>query len=186
MTEQQRAWQTAKLETRNVTDKLGMPVDKDIVETVSILRLLGFHTTASCGGHIRRITSGPYVIFESPKARHYAALARELNDSLNTRYKVLRRKADRLRALDLHRLSVYLDEFYQDRHLNYRAHLIIQSMPMTLNILKCHGAETALVADRITKKKIVEENRAEMSAFTEHLKVRYFNRLVTSKIHTAI
>lgn len=40
----QKAWQTTKREVKKITDKLGMPVDKEIVETVTILRLPGFKT----------------------------------------------------------------------------------------------------------------------------------------------
>jgi hypothetical protein len=174
MAEKQRMWREFRAQTIAMIDKLGMPIDRGIVDTVTILRLLGFHTTGSCGGHIRRTTSGPYVIFESPKAHRYATMARELHDVHDSKYITLRNKANRLRALDLNRLSAYLDEFYRDRHLDYRSHLIVQSMPMTLNILKCHGAEIALVVDSATKRDIVKKNQAEIAAFTEYLKARYF------------
>ncbi len=49
-----------------------MPVDEGIETLVCALRLLGFKTTASCSGHADRITSGPYVMMESPRgARIY-------------------------------------------------------------------------------------------------------------------
>ena len=139
MTIQQQAWRNAKREVKTLTDKLAMPVDPKIIETVAVLRLLGFTTVASCGGHVRRTTSGPYVMIEAPKAQSYAALAREIKDVRSNEYRQLRQKANYFRALDLQRLSGYLECFYHERQLNYDQHLIVQSMPMTLNILKCHG-----------------------------------------------
>lgn len=38
-------------EVNRIVDGLGLPVDKKIKRGVAALRLLGFHTTASCEGH---------------------------------------------------------------------------------------------------------------------------------------
>lgn len=176
MPDKQAAWRNTKRKVRRLNDKLGMPVDKNIVETVAILHLLGFNTTASCGGHVRRNTGGPYVMIEQPQAHKIATEARELKEKKDNRFRVLYKKANRLRAMDLQRLSDYLEDFYLDREMNYRSHIIVQSMPMTLNILKCYGAEIALAVDYKTKKEILIKNQDEMMAFTQYLKTRYFAR----------
>jgi hypothetical protein len=43
------------------TDKLGMPVDPGIFETVVVLNLLGLHTFQSCEGHIDHGAPYPWV-----------------------------------------------------------------------------------------------------------------------------
>jgi hypothetical protein len=68
MAQKQQKWQKALQKVAQITDKIGMPVDERIIETVAILTLLGFKTSMSCEGHVDRVTEGPYVIFDSPKA----------------------------------------------------------------------------------------------------------------------
>jgi hypothetical protein len=40
-------------ELKKVTDRLGMPIDKNILETIAGLNLLGIPTSSSCGGHLK-------------------------------------------------------------------------------------------------------------------------------------
>ena len=175
MDKKHQQWLEAKRETSLIVDKLGLPVDKDIADTVTVLRLLGFKTTGSCSGHVLRNTSGPYVVFESPRAIRYAALANRVeNPSLDQAYKRFRKKAIYYSALEQQKLIIYLDAFYRDRPLDYPHHLLIQSMPLTYNSLKCQGAEAAVAAPRKERKEILAKNQAEMKAFTEYLKQQYF------------
>lgn len=57
----------AKLDT--VVDGIGMEMDEDIKRPVAALNLMGFNTTASCGGHFEKQESGlctPWVDIASP------------------------------------------------------------------------------------------------------------------------
>jgi hypothetical protein len=166
----QKAWREANQWARLLTDKLGTPVDKEIVQTVAVFRLLGFNTVGSCGGHIRRVTSGPYVIFESLGASKYATMARKISDKKDKHYIASREKANYSRAVELRRLVDYIEAFYQERPIDSRRHLIVQSMPMTLNILQCQGAEIALAVNSEVRKQILKNNQAEIAAFTRFLK----------------
>lgn len=42
-----------------------MGVDPEIEKLVTALRLLGYKTVMSCGGHLSRRTTGPYVVIRS-------------------------------------------------------------------------------------------------------------------------
>lgn len=143
MTEgQQRQWHEALALTRQLKDGLGMPVDEGIVETVAILRLLGFTTTGSCAGHLERVTGGPYVTFESPEAIGLAAEARSLGKlatEVNPRHNELRREATRHSMRELGRLVPHLETFYAGREVPYVRRLIIRTFPMTYNCLKYQG-----------------------------------------------
>lgn len=83
-----------------MTDKLGMPVDKRMIETVTILKLLGLHTTMSCSGHMQRITGGPYVAFISPKAEKYRERCKQIDNPKDAQYKKLYQKALRENILE--------------------------------------------------------------------------------------
>jgi hypothetical protein len=169
------AWRDMLKRAKSIRDGLGMPIDKPIIEIVVILRLLGFNTTGSCSGHIRRITSGPYVNIQSVKSLDYTERALKITDTDSDEYRRLRRRADYYRAQDLQRLVAYLSDFYAyELPHGYSSHLIIQSMPTSWNILKCQGAEIARIGDIKTKTEIVRENQGEMARFAEYLKNEFF------------
>jgi hypothetical protein len=150
-------------------DRLGRPIDKDVIETVTALRALGFNTTSSCGGHLRRMTTGPYVIVRSVKAQQYERRALEINDLHDATRRKLKERANYFRAVDMQRLTAYLVEFYLAQPLIYRRHLVIQSLPMTLNILRCHSAEFAQLLSGSRRKQLLVESRNEMNTFTRYL-----------------
>jgi hypothetical protein len=174
----EKRWQEALAEVAGLKDGLGMKVDAQIVETVAIFRLLGFTTTGSCAGHLKRITSGPYVTFESPEAMQFAAKARQLGKKLaeiNPEYNKLRDRAVEHSAGEMQKLTVYLEGFYKNRQTQYDNRLIIRTFPMTYNCLKCQGAELAHVMSLPEREELLARNRAEMRDFTDYLKQLYFD-----------
>jgi hypothetical protein len=54
----QDSWNSMLDNVRHMTDKLGMPVDHGVVETVAAMQLLKIRTTMSCEGHLDRQTGG--------------------------------------------------------------------------------------------------------------------------------
>jgi hypothetical protein len=57
-------WRAAVEEADSLIDCIGRPVDLFIRDTVAILRLYGFPTTASCEGHLERRCHYPWVDIE--------------------------------------------------------------------------------------------------------------------------
>lgn len=53
--------QEVQQEVDELVDGLGRPIDAGIKKIVSVLRLIGFHTTASCEGHMDRGLPYPWV-----------------------------------------------------------------------------------------------------------------------------
>lgn len=84
-------WDNKLKELEKVTDRLGMPIDNNILETVAGLNLLEVSTSSSCGGHVRgegedRIRF-PYFgghAPDEPKARFVGE--QELRNELATKY----------------------------------------------------------------------------------------------------
>jgi len=178
-------WRQKIEETTKIQDRLGMKIDAEIIETVAVLQLLGFNTTGSCAGHTDRVTSGPYVTFESPEAIKLNSKARELGkkpNEVNHEYNRLRNDAAILSALELQKLLAYLDDFYRNRQTPYRNRLIVRSFPMTYNCLKCQGAELAHVLEDAEREALLQENRAEMHAFTEYLESFYCQNMNTLEL----
>lgn len=57
-------WRSALSEVEKIKDGVGLGVEPEVMELVAAMRLHHFRTTASCAGHLDRITSGPFVRFE--------------------------------------------------------------------------------------------------------------------------
>ncbi|PZE90771.1 hypothetical protein DEJ00_08415 [Curtobacterium sp. MCLR17_039] len=90
-----------------IVDALGMPMDEKIVHLVSLLRHLGWDTTASCSGHATRATAGPYVIIRSPAAHwHYASTdPRDENRMRESTNVTMRQAAPLLKIVESHNAS---------------------------------------------------------------------------------
>lgn len=171
-TAQKKVWQQAKNEVRHLTDRRGMSVDPGILETVAAFRLLGINTTSSCAGHTERTSSGPYVAFVSVQTREYERQAQDIGDSSNREYKQLRQKAIESNIREMQKILPYLDQFYTNREVPYNQRLIIKNVGPIASYLMCQGADLMYIADKEQRKKILSNNRAEMRAFTEYLKLQ--------------
>jgi hypothetical protein len=169
----QKVWRSALMQTRRITDKLGMPVDKEVVETVAILRLMGFHTSASCGGHVRRITGGPYVMFDSPKADVYAQKCRDISEPTSPLFKQFYKKARLENLKEQAQLFALLAKFYASRSVPFSQRLTLRTVGYSTGRLECQGASMAEIAHLSERKKILEDDRNEFRDFTEFLKAEH-------------
>jgi hypothetical protein len=154
-----------------------MPIDRGIVETVTILRLMKFNTSSSCAGHVRRFMTEPYVRVQSDKAKEYAARAGWLDNptKANPEYRRLRKKAVQLSLLEARKLISRLDNFYESRPgVPYSQRLTVRFLPPIYLDLRCQGAEMMHIGGREVKREVMARAQAEMREFAEHLKTIYF------------
>ncbi len=172
--QKQKEWQKALKEAAQITDKLGMPIDKEILETVTILYLLGFMTTGSCGGHLDRINEGPFVILGSPKAIELEKRLANVTDYDNQEYSRLKNEIAKLIITEQSRLLYLLRIFYSLRKPREGRMLTLRSIGYSNFRLNCHGSELAYSENARQRKLRLARNRAEMGAFTEWLKELYF------------
>ncbi|MEV8548191.1 hypothetical protein [Streptomyces sp. NPDC051572] len=169
--EQQKIWEQEKHAVRRLRDGLGRPVDRGVIETVAILRVLGVHTNMSCGGHVDRLLS-PYVTFASPdsnddRRRGYASDDRRLRRRLIGR-------ASRRNAQELHILLPHLERFYQGRDVPQSKRLILQGFGPLGYRLTSQSADLVHVVPRHERRALLDEQRQEFRAFTEFLKAETF------------
>lgn len=166
-------WKRATDEVRALTDGLGLPVDKHIVPTVTALRLLGYSTIMSCGGHSDRITGGPYVVFISEDAKRIWQNCKSTNDPKSKAYKIAFKRATIAAITERNHLWNLLEEFYDKRSSNYNQRLTLRTVLFTTR-LTCTGADQAYICNKEERKKLLAANREEMQTFALFLKDYYF------------
>lgn len=161
-------WSKEERKVRALVDALGHGMDTAIVPAVVALRLLGFHTIASCGGHLNRHTGGPYVLIESPQAASRAREAQAMSED-NPSYLALRERADVARATDLRRLCQWLRRFYDGREVDHDSRIMAHSMPWFL-ILLAPSSDLALTMKRQDARKFLNRNRCEFRDFADFVR----------------
>jgi hypothetical protein len=166
----QDSWSSMLDNVRHMTDKLGMPVDHGIVETVAAMRLLKIRTTMSCEGHLDRQTGGPYVMCVSSIAEKLRKKAAVIHNPVDPLYKALYKKAMRANLTEQQKLYQLLEGFYKARNTPFPQRLIVRTMGFSAFRLECQGADMAYVLDESGRKKLLIENQVEMTAFTEYMK----------------
>src|SRR5207245_1593868 len=101
-----------------LVDELGRKIDRQMVDLVTTLRMIGINTISSCEGHIGRITGGPYIMFKAREASPLEPQLRRL-DPATASYRQLRRKVVRLNLRERQKLTPYLETFYANRLVRY-------------------------------------------------------------------
>lgn len=164
-------WERERRKVRQIRDGLGKPVDRQIVEAVTILRLLGFTTTGSCGGHADRMLS-PYVAFRSAANADDRQRIEEAADQAARG----RRKSQAIQhnAAELGRLLSLLERFYNTRAVPYRQRLICQGFGVIGYRLTTQDADLVTVAPKDDRRELVKRQRREFDAFTKFLEAEFF------------
>jgi hypothetical protein len=187
-------WQEALAFWRTRADGLGMPLDKNILETVAVLNLLSVSTTSSCGGHPDRGILFPYVMLGVHTEEAYEANSREAKlfsweYAKSSTEDVQSQAEHERRALLRHwrplhwnnafQLMPYLDAFYQShRPVSPEHRLFVRPLLTTgISMLQSFLAAQQQEAIELTcEEKLVclARDQEEMAAFTAFLKARYF------------
>src|SRR5260221_6862287 len=71
MDEKPQQWRDLTVRISGIADKLGMPIDAGIRETVIALNALGFTTRQSCESHLDHGTGAPWVDVISTSTKIY-------------------------------------------------------------------------------------------------------------------
>lgn len=187
--DKQQRWDEVAQRVDQFRDRLGLPVDPDIKETVTALNALGFKTGQSCEGHFGRAQAAPWIHLgtegansleqkaeiafdEADKADREGKPEEEL-DRVWAKAHSLRQEARRPTLEEAKRLTGYLSNFYKDRQVPYDTRLTINSIGNSCR-LESIGAFLQDITDPETKQQKLQEYREEMMAFTNFLKNEYF------------
>ncbi len=159
-------------QTAGIRDRLGMPVDDNIINTVAIMNLLGFKTVMSCGGRTNRDTGGPYMHFMSAKAKEYKDdidLIDGVKDFTNPKYKLLLDKAGFENCLEQKKLFDYLEEFYRDRATPYGQQIVVRALGQFVCRLEGQNASIMIVLEKNEKSNLLKKYQKEFRDFTDFL-----------------
>lgn len=173
--QKRKEWQKALEKVVRITDKLGMPVDKKIAETVAILYLFGFMTAGSCEGHSDRINEGPYVVLRSPEASALEKQLENITDSSSREYIELKNEIAKFNIAEQSKLFSTLKKFYSSHKPVSGRMLTLRTIGYNDFRLNCQGSELAYNENSRERRTRLALNRAEMKAFTEWLKKLYFS-----------
>jgi hypothetical protein len=176
-------------ELSQMTDGLGKGIDKGIIDTVIGLNVLGITTRQSCEGHVDWGTGAPWVDVEAtgPKVEELEQKAREAwevaenaerqhatEDELQKVFGEAHRarREERVEHLKVaKKMLTYLDEFYTNRQVPANQRLVLT---YHASRLESQGAAFQDLAEPDVKQQKLLKYQAEMKAFTEFLKEKYY------------
>lgn len=190
-TEEER-YQEMSAYISNLTDKLGMPIDSGIFETVVVLNLLGLQTFQSCEGHMDHGCPYPWVmVIDNERSRIFnrmwmhvcelekhapAAQTKEAYDSYLSADIYLHVLMVKWEAEDtvFEHITEMLDSFYagQQEPTNPARLLVKRLHPGTYRI-EPGFSRTAKELPECFKASYLERGQEEMRAFTDYLKRRW-------------
>lgn len=157
-----------------VTDKLGMPIDKDILQTVIAMRMSGFQTNASCEGHLDHGIKAPWIEVGSvPDSLASRALSNSPAEMSHPQTESVEEVRAREKIYsERNRLVNILDKFYHNRPCPAKSRLIVLFRLGQCRIIsQGYGTQDALPLD--TQSSMLDTYRAEMAEFTEWLNNNY-------------
>jgi hypothetical protein len=175
--EREKIWRDKALAVEQITDKLGLEIDKGIKDTVIALQVLGINTTSSHEGKID-IYPIPYIDIESTGIESIKEKLKLLRPDQEAESEVLEDEIMRRNLEERKKIIPYLEEFYRGRDVSYEARLGIQSLARGWSRIQSQGADFQKVeTDEKLKEERLKEFQQEMKAFTEFLKGKFFENL---------
>ncbi|HEY4033549.1 MAG TPA: hypothetical protein VGL94_06245 [Ktedonobacteraceae bacterium] len=156
--EKEKQWDEIAERASRITDKLGMPIDQGILETVIVLNLLGITTKQSCEGHMDHGIPAPWIFFTTPGIDEIPDYQGVMQKHVKDQQKVL----------------ALLDTFYADRHVSQSVRLFVYPRNPGISNLESQGARCQYIASPEARALKLREYQEEMLAFTAFLKELFF------------
>jgi hypothetical protein len=181
-------WDELAKKFSRYTDRIGMPIDEGIFETVVALNALDIPTSMSCEGQLHHglpypwidVSTPSFVKDDTPETTEILELQRRLIELRREQEKDLKRQQLRMESetLDLqrrHKVFGYLSDFYKQREVPFDRIITFEQK----RIRSQGGAYLPLLIEDERAKKM-NEYRDEMRDFTDFLKSIYFD---SSEVH---
>jgi len=191
LSEKQQYWDEVTASMSKVTDKLGMPIDQGIFDTVVALNVLGISTSMSCEGHLNHGRAAPWIRFHAKGIDQLRAQAKEAtNQCQRTKAECapaeeiekwaseafrLSREANTTCFQEPKRVMDYLGVFYCDRHVPYDRQLLLKVDSFGNSTLTVHGEPFQPLQILEVRAQNLTKYQEEMQMFTAFLKQAYFS-----------
>ncbi len=167
--------------------------DPEVRETVVALNLLGINTTASCEGHMTHGESAAWIDVAIENTESFANLnkqADELSEQaehalmgldndhhahvLMAEYEVVKDLVLKKNLQETVDLAKLLEEFYENRTVNFRVRLVISIYGRGTGRLISQGGIYQKAFDEETQEEYMQEYLEEMKSFGAFLKNKWF------------
>jgi hypothetical protein len=181
-------WDEIAEKFSHVNDRIGMPIDGGIFETVVALNALDIPTSMSCEGHLDHGLPYPWVAIglsglstqsDPPEIAHMRENIRELQLQIakhtTPEMKQMQQEAQKVQLEKRFKLFKMLSEFYQGRAVSFDRIITIEH-----GRIRCQGGDYLLLLSEDERAKKMSEYSEEMRDFTDFLKSIYFD---SSKVH---
>jgi hypothetical protein len=172
-------------ELGTTTDRLGMPIDKEIFPVVVACNYAGLETEASCAGHLDHGLPYPWIDFPQKFLKERQEVHKRLfplddrvrallnknkpvPDNLQEKRIALNKQTYELDTLELKPIYDQLEAFYIQHTAPYGCMLVI-SEPRFLRLM-CIGSDQQHTRTKGDRKKHLELFREELRMFGEFLK----------------
>jgi len=171
----ERQWQDTLRALDGVVDKLGMPIDAHIKETVAALKCTGFETSGSCEGHLDRGVKAPWVDLSFFSEERRKLLKEQVQQSDREEdQREIRRAARRKMLAEVERLTRFLDDFYRGKEVGFTSRLVLHFGPDSIRLYS-QGAELQDIYPPEQRSEKLKEYQKEMADFTAFLKQSFFS-----------
>lgn len=180
-----KIWRRTEKRVGLITDKLGKGVDQGILSVVVGLNALGVCTSASCEGHARWGTGGPYVDIEAKetKARvelqkQYRAMLKQktLSDARAIQRRKMAQRIDRYNQREIKKLFPLLSKFYARRVVGYDQRLTIRPWSWSIGRLESQGVCILPLLVRTERLRRLKMYQAEMRNFAQFVKNEFYKK----------
>ena len=166
----------------HVTDKIGMPIDEGILETVVALNARDIPTSTSCEGHLDHGELYPWIDIGIPSfvrddtpettkilelRRRLIELRREQDEDIKMQQ--LQPESEKLELQQRYKLFGYLTEFYKKREVS-----IDRIITFDRGCIQSQGGDYLPLLSEDERAKKVNEYSEEMRDFTDFPQVDLF------------
>ena len=175
MIRKKNRWLRIEIKVNSITDRRGLGIDNGIKESIIVLQVLGFVTTASCEGHTDHGPAAPWIDIGEKVPREILIRRRESKGILNDDDAEKIRSVTKKNLKGQIRLMQFLDEFYEERKVSYDVRLLIEKFGIYGNSwLKNAGEIFQQIRPKERKEKNLKRYQREIKDFTEFIKKKYF------------
>jgi hypothetical protein len=172
-----QSWQDLHKYFKRVIDRLGMRIDKGIMDTVVALNGAGVYTTASCEGHLHRAAPYPWIRVEHKDAdgiAHQIALLLHDGKREDEETQRLMKQHRALLLEEEQKLITLLNAFYQEHQFDYDRHLSIWRYANGIPCVQSFGSDHQEFRSCDEKALKLKEYQQEMQDFALFLKNKFF------------
>jgi hypothetical protein len=175
MERKKKRWSRIEILVNHITDRLGLGIDSEIKESVTVLLVLGFITTGSCQGHLNRGNAAPWINIGKRIPKEILIKKKGLRGFLNEEDAEKTKAITKKNLRNQIRLMKLIYESYGKREVSYDVRLVLNRFGIYGDAtLESTGERFQGIRSKEQKEKKLKQYQREMKEFTAFLQKKYF------------